>query len=325
MGQNTQGNDSAAHETAMKWIAAKVTFTCTDQESAADLVASVFFALGLNGVVIDDAIRNPQLDWCEDAADPPPHPGVTGYFADTPDLRDTLMALEAALRRLERNAGITTRVTYDRLDEQDWAKAWKRYFWPQKITDTIVVKPSWREYRAKPGEVVLEIDPGMAFGTGTHPTTVLCLRLLEAHLFPGSTFLDVGTGSGILMIAAAKLNAESVYGVDNDEVAVSVAEKNLRANRIADNRFTLSTGNLVDDQNRAFDVVAANILAEVILVLLPKVCDVLKTNGVFICSGIISAKKDGVLSSLQQHHFTVLELLEKEDWVAIAARKTEVK
>jgi ribosomal protein L11 methyltransferase len=307
----------------MKWIAAKVTFTCTDQESAADLVASVFYTLGLNGVVIDDAIRNPQLDWCEDATDPPPHPGVTGYFADTPDLRDTLMALEAALGRLERNAGITTRVTYDRLDEQDWAEAWKRYFWPQKITDTIVVKPSWREYRAKPGEVVLEIDPGMAFGTGTHPTTVLCLRLLEAHLYPGSTFLDVGTGSGILAIAAAKLGAARVCGVDNDPVALSVADKNLHANRIDSRRYILAGGHLVDGLKHRFDVVAANILAEIIVELLTDINTVLAPTGVFICSGIIAAKKDTVMAKLKQTGLRVIEVMQQDEWVAIAAKKID--
>jgi ribosomal protein L11 methyltransferase len=123
-------------------------------------------------------------------------------------------------------------VTYARIDEQDWAEAWKAYFWPEKITDLIVVKPSWREYPAEPQEIVLEIDPGMAFGTGTHPTTSLCIRMIQTHLKPGDAFLDVGTGSGILMIAAAKLGAGTVCGVDNDEVAVTVAEKNLLANHI---------------------------------------------------------------------------------------------
>lgn len=309
----------------MKWIAAKVTIKNPIRDWTIDLVADIFYSLDLKGVVVEDLDKYTQLDWAEDAVRPPQQPGVTGYFADTQRAADRCRTLEAALKRLNSTAGIATRVTYERLDEQDWAEAWKEYFWPEKITDTIVVKPSWREYPAGPHDIVLEIDPGMAFGTGTHPTTSLCIRMLETHLNPGDTFLDVGTGSGILMIAAAKLNAETVCGVDNDEVAVSVAETNLRANRIADNRFKLTTGNLVDGQTRVFDVVAANILAEIILDLLPEVSAVLKSSGIFICSGIISAKKDRVLSSLLQHHFSVLEVLEKEDWVAIAARKTAAK
>ncbi|MBC2712968.1 MAG: 50S ribosomal protein L11 methyltransferase, partial [Desulfosarcina sp.] len=225
-------------------------------------------------------------------------PGVTGYFSDTKSAADKCKALESALLRLESATGIETRVEYARIDEQDWAEAWKEYFWPEKITDTIVVKPSWREYPAGQDDIILEIDPGMAFGTGTHPTTVLCIRMIQTHLKPGDAFLDVGTGSGILMIAAAKLGAGTICGVDNDEVAVAVAKKNLIANNI--HHFSLSTGNLVDGVSQTFDVVTANILAEVILVLLPDVTAVLRENGVFICSGIITAKKDAVLSGLKK-------------------------
>ncbi len=306
----------------MKWIAATVTFDSPDRALATDLVADIFYSLDLKGVVVDDPDMDPQQDWGDDAIHPPEKPAVTGYFADTPSTVDKFNALEAALRRLESAAGIVTRVAYARLDEQDWAEAWKEYFWPEKITDTIVVKPSWREYPAGPQDIILEIDPGMAFGTGTHATTALCIRMIQAHLKPGDAFLDVGTGSGILMIAAAKLGATTVSGVDSDEVAVAVAEKNLLANRI--HHFSLSTGNLVNGVGQTFDVVAANILAEVILELLPDVSAVLKENGVIICSGIILAKKDSVLSGLAVNGFTVVQELEKEGWVAMASRKTAV-
>ena len=304
----------------MKWIAAKVTFDGPDSALATDLVADIFYDLNLKGVVVDDPELDPEQDWGEDAIPPPETPGVTGYFADTHRAVDKCKTLEAALRRLARVANIKTRIEYARMDEQDWAEAWKEYFWPEKVTDTIVVKPSWREYEAGPQEIVLEIDPGMAFGTGTHATTTLCIRMIQAHLKPGDTFLDVGTGSGILMIAAAKLGAGTVCGVDNDEVAVTVAEKNLLANHI--DSFSLSTGNLVDDVRQTFDVVAANILAEVILNLLPDVKAVLKENGLLVCSGIITAKKELVLSGLKENGLTVVEVIEKEGWVAIAARKT---
>ncbi|MCB2146768.1 MAG: 50S ribosomal protein L11 methyltransferase [Deltaproteobacteria bacterium] len=306
----------------MKWIAAKVTFDSPDRALATDLVADIFYALDLKGVVVNDPDMDPEQDWGEDAIRPSEAPGVTGYFADTESSGDKCKTLEAALLRLQGTSGIETRVEYSRIDDQDWAEAWKAYFWPEKITDTIVVKPSWREYTAGPAEIILEIDPGMAFGTGTHPTTALCIRMIQTHLKAGDAFLDVGTGSGILMIAAAKLGAGILRGVDNDEVAVTVADNNLQANRIDQKRFTLSTGNLVDKVNRTFDVVAANILAEVILELLPDVAGLLADKGVFICSGIITAKKNIVLSSLDEKGFTVIQVLEKEGWVAIAARKT---
>jgi len=306
----------------MKWIAAKVTFDSPDRALVTDLVADIFYALELKGVVVDDPDMDPGQDWGEDAILPPDTPGVTGYFADTPSATDKCKTLEAELLRLESVADIETRVEYARIDEQDWAEAWKEYFWPEKITDTIVVKPSWREYPAGPEEIILEIDPGMAFGTGTHPTTALCIRMVQTHLKPGDAFLDVGTGSGILMIAAAKLGAGMICGVDNDEVAVTVAEKNLLANHI--DSFSLSTGNLVDNVRQTFEIVAVNILAEVILDLLPDLKAVLKENGLLVCSGIITAKKELVLSGLKENGLTVVEVIEKEGWVAIVARKTGI-
>jgi len=304
----------------VKWIASTVTFDGPEHDLATDLVADIFYSLDLKGVVVNDPEMDPGQAWGEDAVRPPQTPGVTGHFADTPSAADHCKALEAALRRLAATTGIATRVAYSRIDEQDWADAWKEYFWPEKITDTIVVKPSWREYPAGPQEIILEIDPGMAFGTGTHPTTTLCIRMIQTHLQPGDAFLDVGTGSGILMIAAAKLGAGAVCGVDNDEVAVSVAGKNLKTNRIEP--FSLSVGNLVENMHQPFDLVAANILAEVILELLPEVTTVLAESGIFVCSGIITAKKKVVLSNLKKNGFAVVQVLEKEGWVAIASRKT---
>ena len=303
----------------MNWIAAKIAFEAQDQALAFELIADIFFDLGLKGVMVDDPEMDPTQDWGEDAVRPPERPGVTGYFADTPNVAETCKALEAALKALENHTGIVSQATYTRIAEADWAEAWKEYFWPERITDTIVVKPTWRDYPADKGEIVIEIDPGMAFGTGTHPTTALCIRMIQAHLKADDTFLDVGTGSGILMIAAAKLGARKLYGVDSDSMAVTVAEKNLKVNHI--DHFRLFTGNLVNDVQGAFDVVVANILAEVILELLPAVSTVLAEKGVFICSGIITAKKEAVLAGLKERGLTVIDVLEKEGWVAIAARR----
>lgn len=307
----------------MKWIAAKVTFDYLDRDLATDLVADVFYSMDLKGVVVDDPDMDPDQDWGENAIQPPAKSAVTGYFADTEHTAARCDALESALGRLERIAGIKARAEYTHMDEQDWAEAWKAYFWPEKITDTIVVKPSWREYPSKPGEIILEIDPGMAFGTGTHATTALCIRMIQNHLKPGSSFLDVGTGSGILMVAAAKLGAGRLCGVDNDEVALGVAEKNLLTNHI--DSFSLSRRNLADALEGTFDLVAVNILAEVILTLLPDAAAMLEENGTLICSGIVASKKDAVLSGLKAtNRFALLEILEKEGWVAIAARKSAV-
>jgi ribosomal protein L11 methyltransferase len=305
----------------MKWIAAHVTLESPEPDLAIDLVADIFYALDLTGVVVDDPHIDPGLDWGDDALPPPDRPGVTGYFVDTPQVADRCSTLETALERLKTSNGITARVTYSRLDEEDWADAWKAYFWPQRITTSMVVKPSWRDYDARAEEIVLEIDPGMAFGTGTHPTTALCIAMIETHLNDGDAFLDVGTGSGILMIAAAKLGAADLSGVDSDAMALTVAEKNLLTNGIAD--FSLVAGNLVEKIDRTFDVVAANILAEIILDLLPDVVSVLKSEGILICSGIIAATKGAVLAGLQENGFQVIDTREKAGWVAVAARRTK--
>jgi ribosomal protein L11 methyltransferase len=304
----------------MKWISATVTFDASDRGLATDLVADIFYSLCVKGVVVDEPDQDPLQDWGDNAVPPPEKPGVTGYFPDTSAVAEQCRILEAKLERLQRKMGITTAVTYARIDEQDWAEAWKEYFWPEKITDRIVVKPTWRDYTTQPDELVIEIDPGMAFGTGTHPSTALCIRMIEAYLEPGDCFLDVGTGSGILSIAAAKLGAGRIIGVDNDEVAVSVAEKNLLVNHINKNSYKLFCGNLVDQVSQTVDLLAANILAEVILELLPDVSAVLRKGGLFISSGIVTEKKEIVLSCLAKNQFTTLQVMEKEGWMAIAAR-----
>ncbi len=301
----------------MKWIAATVTFEGPNPDLAVDLIADIFYNLDLKGVVVDDAEAEPGLDWADDAVPPARQHGVTGYFADTTGAADKCRTLEESLRRLNRRVAIAARATFVRIDEQDWAEAWKEHFWPEKITDTIVVKPTWREYSAGPQEIVLEINPGMAFGTGTHPTTALCIRMIERYLKPADAFLDVGTGSGILMMAAARLGAGRVRGVDNDPVATAVAEKNLTANGIRE--FAVNVGNLVDGLKGTFDVVVANILAEVILELLPDVATVLEQSGVFICSGIVSTQQATVLAGLQKAGFEVLEVSDRAGWLAIAA------
>jgi len=183
-----------------------------------------------------------------------------------------------------------------------------------------VVKPTWRDYDAQPDELVLEIDPGMAFGTGTHPTTALCLQLLEETIRPGDHILDVGTGSGILLIAAAKLGAGGLTGVDSDPVAVDVAQANLLRNGIADSDFRLYCGNLADPVPEQYDVVAANILADVIIDLLDHLGRILKPGGVFISSGIIETRKNAVTDKMAACGLTLTKALQKQEWVALGGR-----
>jgi ribosomal protein L11 methyltransferase len=285
------------------------------------VIAAVFDDLGVKGVVIEDPDGVPAEGGDEDAAPLCPEHAVTGYFPRNNDLEVQCRSLEAGLQRLAENAGLRSRVVYSDLCEEDWAESWKAFFWPVKVTPGIVVKPTWRTYEARAGETVIEIDPGMAFGTGTHPTTTLCLRLLETLLRPGAAFLDVGTGSGILMIAAAKLGAGEVRGIDNDPVAVAVAEKNLQLNGFAPPAYRVSGGNLVDGIKGRYDLVTANILLPVILALLERVEGVLAENGVLICSGLLARSRDEVVSRMEKKGLKVETLLTEQDWMAIAARR----
>lgn len=304
----------------MRWIEAKIAFDHTDNGLAADLISDVFYDFGLQGVVVEDPGIEPEEDWAEDAVGRPAQHTVSGYFHKDSDADQRCQILEEKVRQLSGRLGFFYRITYKELDEQDWAHAWKAYFWPQKISPHLVVKPTWRDYQADDDEIVIELDPGMAFGTGTHPTTALCMTLIEKYLTPGDSFLDVGTGSGILMIAAAKLGAGRLCGVDKDAVAIEVAGQNLALNQVASRMFRLTTGSLVAEISDSYTFIAANIFSHVILELLKDISRVLRTGGIFVCSGIMAENKNSVLSAMKNLGFIILETAAQEGWVAIAGR-----
>ncbi len=305
----------------MRYIEARITFDCSEPETAADLIAGLFFDFDLQGVVVEDPGLEPAEPWAEDAVARPEAFAVIGYLPEDDHLDRNRLQLEQGVALLGNHLGLIYRFSYRAVDEQNWAESWKAFFWPQKVGERIVVKPSWRDYELQPGEIVLEIDPGMAFGTGTHPTTVLCLRLIEKWLQPGASFLDIGTGSGILMAAAAKLGAGRLYGGDCDGMAVRIAAENLCRNGVRRDRVSLAQGSLASAFRGDFDLVCANILTHVILELLEDLPRVIKKSGVFICSGVIAENKTLVAGRMKRQGFEVLEVLSKEGWVAIAGRK----
>ncbi len=268
---------------------------------------------------MEDPFEEPMEGWGDDALIRPEHYSVSGYFPINELDEGKRFLLENQLVTLGKDIQIVCRVVYKEIDEEDWAESWKEYFWPEKITDKIVVKPTWREYKANADELVIEIDPGMAFGTGTHPTTALCISLVEKYLKPGDVFLDVGTGSGILMVLSAKLGAEKIWGVDNDKMAIDIAKKNLIQNKIAPSKFKVVPGNLVDAFDEKYDLIVANILSEVILVLLDSIKHIMAKNCTLICSGIIEENADPVIQKMRTLGFNIAEILTKEKWVAIVS------
>jgi ribosomal protein L11 methyltransferase len=210
------------------------------------------------------------------------------------------------------------------VNEEDWANAWKEYYHVTHIGQRLVIRPSWREYTPKDDEVVLTLDPGMAFGTGIHPTTRLCLERVEQLVQPGMRVLDVGTGSGILALAAAKLGAESVYAIDNSSVATESASGNVRMNNLQE-RIQVVLGVLgeMEAQRMAgqYDLVLANIIAHIIGSIAPQLALVLADNGLLVVSGIIEARRPDAEGPLLAAGLELIHEIKIDDWLALTYRK----
>lgn len=208
----------------------------------------------------------------------------------------------------------------DTVNDSTWADGWKKFFKCTEIGEKLVIRPSWEEYDNVENRKVLSIDPGAAFGTGTHATTSLCLQILEKHIKEDSTVLDIGCGSGILAIAGVLLGAQSAVGVDIDAQSVKVARDNAEINNVT-KKIDFLVGNLADKISDKYTVVCANIVADVILKLLENVEDFMTEDGILITSGIINIRKDDILSGFEQFGFEVLEEHNKDNWYAFVCRK----
>lgn len=301
----------------MKWMEVKIVYQSDNQPLAGELIADLFYDLGLQGVCLEDPLEEGEPDWGTEAVPLPDHYAVGGYLALNETFEGRRLSIEAGLARLETDHRIHTTIHCRSVEDEDWAEAWKAFFWPEKVTDRIVIKPTWRTYTAAAGDIVIELDPGMAFGTGTHPTTAMCIQLIDTHLAAGDAFLDVGTGSGILMAAAAKLGAACGRGIDNDLVAVDIARANLTLNGIDSNLFQVTTGDLVRDIRGPFNFVTANILSEVILDLLAPLRGVLAPGARAVFSGIIAANAPAVTERMRTLGYRVADQVAKDGWTAI--------
>ncbi len=304
----------------MKWIHVNARFEAKDMALAEELVSQLFFDLDLKGVVCEVPLPEPDEGFGSNALAQPDTHSISGYLPDIPSSDALFADLKKKAAALE---GITVTLSNRMVDDQDWAESWKEFFFVTRVTDTLVIRPSWRAFEPEPGDVVIDLDPGMAFGTGTHETTAMCLALVQEQITPGASFLDVGTGSGILMIAAAKLGAGILRGLDNDAVAVQIAEKNLEHNRIPPESFEIRCTTLDRYPHEKFDLVVANILAEVIITILPDIRSRLAPGGRTILSGIINAWEGQVRTALADNGFTVVKTTTQGEWVAMVAEASE--
>ena len=299
---------------------------------AVEAVTDILDGLGAQGVAIDEPVdvqklREDELYWdyideklLENDTE---ETKIMAYFSEEEtNLPEKIAVIKEKIRNLTEfglSIGSGT-VELSNVNQEDWESAWKQYFKPVHVTDRIVVKPEWEEYSPQEGEIVIEIDPGMAFGTGTHETTSMCINQIEKNLKAGDRVIDIGSGSGILSMAAVLLGAEKATGVDLDPVAVRVALENVELNNLQD-KIEILHGNLTDVIREKADIVVANIMADIILILLEDVREFIKDDGMFISSGIIQEKRAAVEARLLEKNFSIVEVETKGEWCAITAQK----
>ncbi|AGK54978.1 50S ribosomal protein L11 methyltransferase [Bacillus sp. 1NLA3E] len=311
----------------MKWSELSIHTT----NEAIEPISNILHEAGASGVVIEDPfeLSKERVDRFGEIyqlnPDDYPEEGVIikAYIPINSFLGETVEEIKDAINNLILfNIDIgKNNVTISEVNEEEWATAWKKYYNPVKISERFTIVPTWENYTpVGSDELIIELDPGMAFGTGTHPTTVMCVQSLESTIKSGDNVIDVGTGTGVLSIAAALLGAEKVTALDLDEVAVQSASLNIKLNKVKD-FVTVAQNNLLDGIVGPVDIVVANILAEVILRFTDDVARVVKKGGYFIASGIIQQKKEQVKDGIINAGFTIEETLVMEDWVAIIAKK----
>lgn len=311
----------------MKWSELCIHTT----NEAVEPISNILHEAGASGVVIEDPCeltkeREDQFgEIYQLNPDDYPEEGVIvkAYLPVTSFISETVEEIKEAINNLVTyNIDIgLNKVSISEVNEEEWSTAWKKYYHPVKISEKFTIVPTWEEYTpVNSDELIIELDPGMAFGTGTHPTTVMCIQALERTVQKDDRIIDVGTGSGVLSIAAALLGAKHVDALDLDEVAVNSARLNIELNKVQDT-VTVSQNNLLTGKTEQVDLIVANILAEIIVRFTDDVGKLVKPGGYFIASGIIQQKKQLVKDAILAAGFELVETLVMEDWVAIIAKK----
>ena len=315
----------------MKW--AEISIQTTHE--ATDVVAEIYHDLGASGVVIEDPeLLNDYIDagmWdfsnMTRAVDTDAVT-VKAYLPVDEDLDERLRLFEARIREFQAVTGDgmekgSCAISWATVQDEDWSENWKKYFHPEKVGSLIVIKPTWEDYTASPDDIVIELDPGAAFGTGTHPTTAMCIRELELLVRGGMRVFDVGTGSGVLSIAAARLGAADVTAMDYDRTAVNVAEENIRQNRL-EGQIRTGISDLLKSFEGQADLIVANIIADIIIRLFEELDEHLAPGGHLLASGIIAERLPDVTEACLAHSFTVDKVIEEKGWAAMLISRGEM-
>ena len=311
-------------------------FTLKTRSEVEDIVISTLAEAGVEGVEIEDKVplteQDKQQMFVDILPDGPADDGIAylNFYLDEKEDKEELLAnVKDALEELRMFVDIGEgTITESQTEDKDWINNWKQYF-HQFYVDDILIIPSWEEVKPEDKDkMIIHIDPGTAFGTGMHETTQLCMRQLKKYVKDGMEILDVGTGSGILSIAALKLGAGHVVGTDLDPCAISATRENLEANQIPEGSMDVMIGNIIDDKAvqdqvgyEKYDIVTANILADVLIPLTPVICHQMKPGALYITSGILDVKENVVVKAVKDAGLEILEVTHQGEWVSVTARK----
>lgn len=309
----------------MKWCEISI----QTSHEAVELIAEIFRDLGASGVVIEDPelvndyITSGKWDYTDIPIAKETEVVVEkAYLPVNGELEGRIQTLQQEIKALE-SRGVNTApavLTAAELQDEDWSDTWKQYFHTEKPGERVVIKPTWEEYEPKDDEVVIELDPGAAFGTGTHATTSMCIRQLEKLVKPGMTVFDVGTGSGILSIISAKLGATNIQAVDYDDSVLKIVEENLEQNNVQD-IISVAQSDLMQNVHGKAELVIANIIADIIIRLFDQLDEHLEQGGTLLTSGIIEDRIEDVLAAAEKHGYGVVERMESKGWACITFKR----
>ncbi len=309
----------------MKWIEIVIKTTYEAKEA----VTNILHEAMVEGIVIEDPNdilnllkEDEKWDYLDEDLAKDYYDGVVikGYFEHDDswnEKKDFIKERINMLPRYDLDIG-STEIEVQDIADRDWNSEWKKHFKPFKLGNNVIIKPTWEEYSQKEGEIIIEINPGAAFGTGIHETTSLCIEQLEGKIDSESMVLDIGTGTGILAILSSKLGARNVLGIDIDDDSVRIAKENVEVNDCFN--VDIRKGNLLNKINYEADIVVANITADIIIKMVSQLASVLKNGGIFISSGILATKADNVRTALVGNNFEIVETLIKGEWAGITAR-----
>ena len=301
----------------MKWIKVRVDYFSDNLEETKAKLVNMFNEIGINQIEVIDYFSENKLDYNDNFSIKNDVWSIIGYIVDNRFANTKLNIIFNNLKEFMENENeFMYEIFTAKCNDEDWQDEWKKYFHTVNITDNIVIKPSWDEYEPSDNEIVVEIDPGLAFGTGTHETTSLCVEFLEKYAQNKKKLLDIGCGSGILMLIGKKLGVEKVVGIDIDEKVNDVVLENFSKNGINDN-FQVIIGNLVDNVNEKYDLVVSNILVDVLEKLLEDIEKALEKGAIVIFSGILNEKEEAFLKKAKNYNLKQIDRKDKNNWVSL--------